>query len=109
MGVGCDVADTTYHIIYRDAANTTTKVDTGISKSAADFTEVYELDMSCIPGGDVTFKFTNLTTDEVFTHTASTNLPQATVMLSFQMHYAVGGTSSVIGAALMHLSVETDY
>jgi hypothetical protein len=109
LGVGCDAADTTYHIMHKDNLGAVTKVDTGISKSAADFTEVYELEMSCIPGGDVTFKFTNLTTDEVFTHTASTNLPAATALLNPQLWYSVGGTSSVIGASLMHLSIETDY
>ena len=109
LGVGCDTADTTYHIMHKDNLGAVTKVDTGISKSAADFTEVYELDMSCIPGGDVTFKFTNLTTDEVFTHTASTNLPAATALLNPQLWYSVGGTSSVIGASLMHLSIDTDY
>ena len=109
LGVGCDAADTTYHIMHKDSLGAVTKVDTGISKSAADFTEVYELDMSCIPGGDVVFKFTNLTTDEVFTHTASTNLPAATALLNPQLWYSVGGTSSVIGASLMHLSIDTDY
>ena len=109
LGVGCDTADTTYHIMHKDNLGVVTKVDTGISKSAADFTEVYELEMRCIPGGDVTFKFTNLTTDEVFTHTASTNLPAATALLTPQLWYSVGGTSSVIGASLMHLSIDTDY
>jgi hypothetical protein len=109
LGVGCDAADTTYQIMYRSGTSAVTKIDTGISKSAADFTEVYELEMNCIPGGDVTFKFTNLTTDEVFTHTATTNLPLATVLLNPQLWYSVGGTSSVIGASLMHLSIDTDY
>jgi hypothetical protein len=110
IGVGCDSTDTTYQIMHKNGTATATKINTGIVKSAADVTEVYELAMFNPPGSSqVTFEFTNLTTDAVFRHTATTNLPASTTLLAPQLYYSVGGVSSVIGAALMSMYIETDY
>lgn len=110
LGVGCDNTDSTYHIIYKTGTATATKVNTGIVKSAVDNTEVYELVMFCPPGGtSVHFEFTNLTTNVVFKHTATTSLPAATQLLAPSAYYSVGGTSSVIGLAFMRMYIETDF
>ena len=110
VGVGAGAADTNYHIMHRTGTGVAVKVDTGISKSAADATEVYELSMFAAPGSDsIAFEFVNLTTGQTFTHTATTSLPAATTLLAPNCYYSVGGTNSVIGVALMGLYIETDY
>jgi hypothetical protein len=110
LGVGCDNTDTTYQIMHKTGTGAVTKINTGIVKSVADNTEVYELAMFCAPGKtEVHFEVTNLTTGFVFNHTANTNLPAETAMLAPRGYYSVGGTSSTIGFALMSLYIETDY
>ena len=110
IGVGAGTADVNYHILHRTGTGTAVKVDTGIPKSAADATEVYELSMFCAPGADsISFEFINLTTNQTFRHTATTSLPAPTTLLAPSCYYSVGGTSSVIGVALMGLYIETDY
>jgi hypothetical protein len=110
LGVGCDNTDTTYHIMYKSGTTTATKINTGIVKSAADYTEMYELAMFCAPGGtQVHFEFTNLATGVVFRHTATTNLPLINQLLAPSGYYSVGGTSSAIGIAFSSLYIETDF
>jgi hypothetical protein len=43
------------------------------------------------------------------TGTITTDLPGTTTYICPQMHLSVGGTSSVIGVAIMGLYIETDY
>lgn len=110
LGVGCDDTDTTYQIMHKTGTGAVTKIDTGISKSAADNTEAYELAMFCAPGVTaVHFEFTNLSTGVVFTHTATTGIPAERQLLAPFGYYSVGSTSSVIGISLMSLYLETDY
>lgn len=110
IGVGCGSADTNYQIIHKSSGGAATIIDTGISKSAADTSEMYELAMFCAPGGTVIhFEFTNLTTGIVFRHSASTSLPDATTLLAPFGYYSVGGTSSVIGISFVSLYIETDF
>lgn len=110
IGVGCDSTDTNYQLMYRTGTGTATKVDTGIAKSVADNTEMYELAMFTSPSdNDVHFEFTSLSDGTVFTHTATTSLPADTTLLAPRGWYSVGGTSSVIGYALASLYIETDY
>jgi hypothetical protein len=110
LGVGCDAIDANYFIMHRTGTATVTKIDTGISKNALDASVVYELAMFCAPGGSqVHFEFTNLTTDVVFRHTATTNLPSPSALLAPQVYYAAGGVSGVVGTALMSMYIETDY
>jgi hypothetical protein len=109
LGVGVESADANYQIMYRTGTGAVTKVDTGISKSAADNTEAYELVMSCPIGGDVSFRFTDLNTGDVFAHTAVSGLPTASTFLAPLGYYSVGGTSSVVGFSIMYMTIETDY
>lgn len=110
LGVGCDAADANWQFMHRTSTGTVVKVNTGITKSAADRVEVYELAMFCPPGGSsVQMTFTNLTTDVVAEYTASSSLPADTTLLAPRLYFSVGGTSSVIGAAHMGLYIETDY
>lgn len=113
LGVGCDAADTNYQIMHRTGTGTVVKVDTGIPKTAADNTELYELAMFCAPGGsEVKFEFTrflNPDADTVFTHTATGSLPAVNTLLAPRMWYSTGGTLSTAGASHSGLYIETDF
>lgn len=110
LGVGCDAADTTWHFMHKTGTGTVVKVNTGLSKSAADRTEAYELAMFCAPGGTtVQMVLTNLTADLAYEYEAAASLPAATTLLAPRAFFSVGGTSSVIGLAHMGLNLETDY
>lgn len=108
LGVGCDAADTNWHIMHRTGNGTVTKVNTGFPKAVADNTEMYELAMSAHPSAaEVHFRFTRLSDGAVFTHVATTSLPAPASLLAARGHYSVGGTSSVIGYALSSFYIET--
>jgi hypothetical protein len=109
LGVCCDSADSNYHIIHRSSANAAVKVNTGIGKQAQDNTEVYELVMECAPGGPVKFTFTDVTTDQSFTYTATNDLPGSSTLMNPHLFYMSGGAESAIGFALMNLYLETDF
>jgi hypothetical protein len=108
IGVGCDAADTNYHIMHRSGTALATKIDTGFPKAVADSTEMYELAMFTPPDSDdVQVQFTRLSDGATFTHTISTNMPGPTTLLAPRGYYSVGGTSSVIGYALASLYIGT--
>ncbi|MDI9407806.1 MAG: hypothetical protein QM523_01005 [Candidatus Pacebacteria bacterium] len=109
IGVGCDAADTNYHIIHRTASGVATKVNTGIAKAVADTSELYELILFAAPGvgGAVGYQFTRMSDDVIFSGTITTNLPADTTLVQPCGWYSVGGTSSVIGYALSNYYSET--
>lgn len=110
VGVGADTADTNYHFMHRTGTGTVVKVDTGIPKSSADTTEMYELAMFTPPGGTtVQFRFERLSTGDFFEYTATADLPAKTTLLAPRGCASVGGTSSVVGISLVSLYIETDY
>ena len=112
FGMGWDAADTNIQLMYR-GAGAVTKVDLGASfpVPTADRTKVYELALFSPPGTtqSVSYEITDLATGAVATGTITTNLPAAATFLAPRGWMSVGGTSSVIGIALMNLYIETDY
>jgi hypothetical protein len=113
IGMGWDAADANIQFMHNDATGTATKIDLGASfpVPTTDRAEVYEIAMFSPPGTTqlVSYEITNLSTGAVASGTVSTDLPAATVLLAPGIHMSVGGTSSVIGLALMSLYIETDY
>jgi len=111
VGVGHDAADTNWQIMHRNATGAVTKVDTGITKSYNDFTEMFELVVFAAPAETpfVSIQFTRLSDGTTFARNVTTNLPAPTTLLGFQAYNSVGGTNSVIGIALASLYIETNY
>jgi hypothetical protein len=108
IGVGHDAADVNWQIMHRTAAGAMTKVDTGIAKAYADAVEMFELDLSAVPGAStIAYTFRRLSDGAAFSGTISTNLPAAATLLAFQAWNSVGGTSAVIGIALGSLYIES--
>lgn len=112
IGMGWDAADTNIQLMYR-GAGAVTKVDLGASfpVPTADRTKAYEIALFSPPGTtqSVGYEVTDLATGAVATGTITTNLPSTTTLLAPRGWMSVGGTSSVIGLALMSLYIETDY
>jgi hypothetical protein len=107
IGVGFDNGDANFQIMYNDASGTATKVDTGIPVPSTDRTGVFELAMFCNPGESILyFEFTRVDTGDVFTATATTDLPANTVFLAPRMYHSVGGTSSVVGIVFFGAYIE---
>jgi hypothetical protein len=112
VGMGWDAADTNIQIMHR-GAGAVTKIDLGASfpVPTADRTEVYELALFAPSGTTQTvgYRVTNLTTGVSASGTISTNMPTTGTFLAPRGWMSVGGTSSVIGVALMNLYLESDY
>lgn len=112
IGMGWDAADTNIQLMYR-GAGAVTKIDLGASfpVPTADRTKAYEIALFSPPGTtqSVSYEVTDLATGAVATGTITTNLPSTTTLLAPRGWMSVGGTSSVIGVALMSLYLETDY
>lgn len=111
VGVGWDAADTNIQIMHR-GAGAVTKIDTGIPVPTVDRSKSYELALFSPPGTtqQVGYEFTDL--DEggvVFSGVITTNLPTTSTLLAPRGWMSVGGTSSVIGLALMSLYLESDF
>lgn len=113
IGMGWDAADTNIQLLSNDASGTCAKVDLGASfpVPTADRTSLYELVLFCKPNDTgISYQVTNLVTGAVAsgTITAAADLPSSTTFLLPFGYMSVGGTSSVIGLALLNLYVESD-
>jgi hypothetical protein len=111
VGVGYDAADTQLQIFCNDGSGVATKIPLGTSfpKPSSDRAKVYELALFCPPNGtSIRYEVTDLDTSAVEAGELTTNIPTSTTLLNHYAYMSVGGTSSVIGMALMSLYIETD-
>jgi hypothetical protein len=111
-GMGWDAADTNIQFMYR-GAGAVTKVDLGANfpVPTADRTKLYEIVMFALPGTtqSLSYRVVDLGTGATATGTITTGLPTTTTLLTPRGWMSVGGTSSVIGIAMVSVYVETDY
>ena len=100
VGMGWDAADTNIQMM----------VDLGASfpVPTTDRTAVYKLELFSPKGTtqSVQWRVTNLVSGAVAQGTATTDLPAATALLAPRVWMSVGGTSSVIGVALMSMYID---
>ena len=112
FGMGWDSADTNVQIFHR-GAGAVTKIDLGASfpRITVERSVAYELALFSPPGAtqSVAYEVTNLMSGAKATGTVTTNLPLTTVLLSPRCWRSAGGTSSVMGVALMGLYLDTPY
>jgi hypothetical protein len=113
VGMGWDSADANLQFMHNDGSGTATKIDlgTGFPRPTADRGDVYELALFSPPGTTqmVGYRVRNLMTGAAASGVVTTNLPAATLGLGWGCHVSAGGTSSIIGAAVMGVYVETDF
>lgn len=112
VGVGWDAADANIQIMHR-GTGAITKVNLGASfpVPTTDRTESYEIALFSPPGTtqQVGWTFTNNVTGVAASGVITTNMPTNTTLLAPRGWMSVGGTSSVIGIALMSGYIESDY
>ncbi len=112
-GMGWDAADTNVQFMHNDSAGTATKIDLGASfpVPTVDRTSAYLIEIYAPPGTtqSLSYEITDLVSGAVATGTVTTDLPATSQLLSHYNYMSVGGTSSVVGIAVMGIAMETDY
>ncbi|MFN4201890.1 MAG: hypothetical protein ACK4GM_02395 [Tabrizicola sp.] len=112
-GMGWDSGDANIQFIHNDGTGAATKIDLGASfpRPTVDLTSVYEVALFAPPGTtqSLSYEVTDLASGAVATGTVTTDIPALTQLLAPYGYISVGGTSSVIGFAVMSLYIETDY
>ncbi len=109
-GMGWDAADTNIQMMTNDGTGTATKVDLGANfpVPTVDRTKAYEFQLYCAPNAStMSYKVTDMGTGNVASGSLSADLIPNTTFVSPRGWMSVGGTSSVIGIALMNMYVET--
>lgn len=114
IGMGCDSTDTQLQFMYHTGTAAITKVPIGSSlqfpKPSTDRFDVYMLELYCPPNDSyIGWRVTNLRSGAVAYGQANSNLPAASTFLNPRICASVGGTSSVVGVALMSMYIETPY
>ena len=108
--MGWDAADTNIQMMFNDATATATKVDLGASfpVPTADRTAAYKLELYSPKGTTQTvyWRVTDMVTGAVAQGSQSSDLPATSMLISPRGWVSVGGTSSVIGLALMSLYLD---
>jgi hypothetical protein len=112
VGMGWDAADANIQIMHNDGSGVATRIDLGASFPVpiTDRTAYYELALFAPPGTtqEVHYEVTDLVSGAMVSGTITTNIPTPSQLLGPHGWMSVGGTSSVIGAALMSLYIESD-
>ncbi|MCB6178386.1 DUF2793 domain-containing protein [Rhodobacter sp. Har01] len=113
VGMGWDAADANVQVLHNDGSGTASKIDLGAAfpVPTADRSSVYELVLFSPPGTTqvLNYEVNNLVTGATASGTVTTDIPAAATLLNLYGYASVGGTSSVIGIALMSCYIETDY
>ncbi len=118
VGMGWDAADANIQVMHNSGSGAATKIDLGADFPCptADRQQVYELQL--YSPNDLTqlvhYRVIRYnTTDKTIAAEASgvitTNIPAVTQLLAMRAHCSVGGTSSVIGVAVMGMYLATVY
>lgn len=109
-GMGWDAADANIQMIFNDGSGTATKVDLGSSfpVPTVDRTSLYKLEMFSPKGTTqaVYWRVTDLVSGAVATGVQTTDLPSTTTLMQPRGWMSVGGTSSVIGIALVGIYID---
>ncbi len=118
VGMGWDAADANIQIMHNDLAGVATKIDLGANfpVPTTDRSQVYGLELYS-PNDvaqSVTYRVIRFNTNEntiaaEATGTITTNLPPVTTLLGTHARMSVGGTSSVVGIAVMGILVAREY
>ena len=111
IGMGWDATDANIQLMHNDGAGTATKIDLGASFPVPvdDRTKAYELQLFCEPNASsILYKVTDLGTGSFSSGSVNSDIPSNTDLLSPRGWMSVGGTSSVIGIALMNMWIETE-
>jgi hypothetical protein len=112
-GMGWDAADAHIQFLHNDGSGAATKIDLGAAfpVPTVDRTSVYRLTMFAPPGPTQSLGYLveDLVSGATASGTVTTNLPATSQVLAMHNYMSVGGTSSVIGIAVMSVAIESDF
>ena len=112
-GMGWDAADANIQFMHNDGVGGATKINLGASFPVplVDRTSAYRIELYAPPGLTqvLSYEITDLVTGAVAIGTVTTDLPAVAQLLATSCYMSVGGTSSVVGIAVMGLTIESDY
>jgi hypothetical protein len=111
IAIIADAADTNLFLAHRNGTGAVTKIDTGMTKSYADRSEMFELviySFNNTSSPKVYVRFTRLSDGQNVEYVITNSLPSPTTLLGYQLWTSVGGTNSVIGLALSHIYIESN-
>jgi hypothetical protein len=112
IGMGWDAADTNVQIMSNDGTGTATKIDLGASfpVPVTDRAEFYDIELVAEPNASsISYRVTRGTTGAVVSGSLSSDLPTSNIFIAPRGWMSAGGTSSVIGTALMFCELGSDY
>ncbi len=118
IGMGWDAADANIQFMHNDGAGTATKIDLGASfpVPTVDRNEVYEVQLyspnsltRSVSYRVIRYSRTDKTVAAEATGTITTDLPAVTQLLGCVGAMSVGGTSSVVGVAVMGILTAREY
>lgn len=111
VGFGYDSEDTNFQFMC-SGPSATNKTDTGIAIPTIDRSKSYEAALFSPPGANQEVYWTLTDMDSggtIAEGSSNSNLPSLDKLLAPRGFASVGGTSSVVGLALMSLYIESDY
>ncbi|MFN3577496.1 MAG: hypothetical protein ACK4TJ_11020, partial [Tabrizicola sp.] len=112
-GMGWDSGDANIQFLHNDGSGTATKIDLGASfpRPTVDRSSLYEIALFAPPGTPqiLHYEVTDLVSGASASGSVTTDIPAATQLLTPYSYFSVGGTSSVIGMAVVSHYIESDY
>jgi hypothetical protein len=118
VGMGWDASDANIQFMHNDASGSATKIDLGSSfpVPTTDRPPPYELQLyspndmtQSVSYRVIRYDSSDKTIAAEATGTITTDLPSSSILLHLGGAMSVGGTSSIIGVALMGILVATEY
>lgn len=112
-GMGWDSGDANIQFLHNDGSGTATKIDLGASfpRPTVDRSSLYEIALFAPPGTPqiLHYEVIDLVSGASASGSVTTDIPAATQLLTPYSYFSVGGTSSVIGMAVISHYIESDY
>jgi hypothetical protein len=97
VGIGYDSADNNLQLMHNDAGGTATKIDLGalFARGATANTEIYRIDLSCDPSGDISYTVKRLHAPAAtVSGVIAANIPLVGTSLAPAVMYQTGGTTA---------------
>ena len=105
IGIGHTQGEANWSIVANDASGTATQTSLGSNFPSTDF---MWLEMTCPPGGPISFKVVNYTTGAVTHGIINTDIPASTAGLCPFVLTSNGSTASACGITASHIYLEHD-
>ena len=108
--MGNDSGDTNMQIMHNDGSGACTKIDLGSNFPAVNVDAMYDFDLFAAPNSStIGWRVHRIDTGQTASGTISTDMPNSTQFLSWQMSLNNGGTAASVILDFFRMYLETDY